>query len=64
MGRKKKQAFVSYVDILISTYVKKGEYERAQLKYSNNLSSKKYDYGFTPEENDFVIDVDDDIEGD
>ena len=41
MGRRKKQTFFSYVDIVSSSYVKKKEYERAQLTYASNLGSKK-----------------------
>lgn len=37
MGRRKKETTFSYTEIVISTYVRKGEYERAQLNYSNDL---------------------------
>jgi hypothetical protein len=39
MGRRKKETGFSYVDIVISTYVKNNDYTKAQLAYSNNLKA-------------------------
>jgi hypothetical protein len=38
MGRRKKENNFSYVDIIVSTYITKKDYEKAQLNFSNNLS--------------------------
>lgn len=37
MGRRKKQNCFPYTDIVISTYVKSQDYQKAQLQYSNNI---------------------------
>lgn len=37
MGRRKKENCFPYTDIVISTYVKNQDYQRAQLQYSNNI---------------------------
>lgn len=39
MGRKKKSANISYVDIVASTYMKQSEYERAQVMFSAAIDS-------------------------
>jgi hypothetical protein len=38
MGRRKKENNFSYVDIVVSTYITKKDYEKAQLNFSNDLS--------------------------
>lgn len=37
MGRRKKEMTFSYVEIVVSSYVRNGEYVRAQLHYSEHL---------------------------
>ena len=64
MGRRKRQAFVSYVDIVVSTYVKKGEYERAQINYVSKLGSKR-DFDVALEDlEDVAFDSEEEFEGD
>jgi hypothetical protein len=41
MGRKKKDDAISYSQIVSSTYVRKNEYEKAQIAFSSALD----DYG-------------------
>lgn len=64
MGRRKKQTFYSYTDIIMSTYVRKGEYERAQLTYANNLSSKKEIESGMEDWIEISVDSDEELEGD
>lgn len=64
MGRRKKQTFYSYTDIVMSTYVRKGEYERAQLTYANNLSSKKAIESGIEDWIEMSLDSDEELEGD
>lgn len=37
MGRRKKENCFPYTDIVISTYVRNNDYQKAQLQYSNNI---------------------------
>lgn len=64
MGRRKKQMFVSYVDIVMSTYVKQNEYEKAQLTYSNNIGTKKEDLLAFEDWSNAAFEVDEELEGD
>lgn len=41
MGRKKKDDAISYIQIISSSYVRKSEYEKAQVVFSSALD----DYG-------------------
>lgn len=40
MGRRKKETLISYIAILSTSYVKRTDYEQAQVIYSNNLEHK------------------------
>lgn len=48
----------------MSTYVRKGEYERAQLTYANNLSSKKAIESGIEDWIEMSLDSDEELEGD
>jgi hypothetical protein len=39
MGRRKKENCFPYKDIVVSTYIKSQDYQKAQLQYSNNIST-------------------------
>jgi hypothetical protein len=65
MGRKKKDDAISYSQIVSSTYVRKNEYEKAQITFSSALddygnikSSSKFSFLDLEDEN---ILADDDI---
>jgi len=64
MGRRKKENNCSYIDIVVSTYVTKKDYEKAQLNFSNELVSygqNFIDYGKTNKKTcEFLVEIDDD----
>jgi hypothetical protein len=64
MGRRKKQIFFSYTDIISSSYIRKTEYERAQLTYANNLSSKKEIESGIKDWIEINLDSEEELEGD
>jgi len=68
MGRRKKENNCSYIDIVISTYVTKKDYEKAQLDFSNELgryNQNLIDYEKTSKKTcEFIVETESDDDDD